>query len=264
MVKRFRVTFQGAIINHFIEVSSRSFRNEDINTAIDHLYAMISPYVDDEIDRKMWEDNVRTANPYEYMLNKVKICVIVLYRMGMLPTAKYPNRVYEDDLKARRSHIDDMAKQVAEEIYFREILMLHIMSMTTMIKEHLEHNMEMHVDLLWMYLTPYITHEDQQNWENNNEIYGNPGSSKYDPYFFVERKKRISMDVMDRAGFLWSRSVVDAEPVEMDEGRFMENIGSPRPKLPSKIVENEESEYEEFNDYEETDGYSADDVEMES
>lgn len=255
---KFHMTFQTAIIRHFLEISAHAFRNEDLNTAIDHLYALIGPYVDDEIDRKMWEDNVSTRDPYEYMMNKVKICVIVLYRMGMLPVVKYPNRVYEDDLKARRSHIDDMAKQVAEEIYYRDVLIMHLMAMTGMIKEHMEHNEEMHVDLLWMYLTPYITEEDQENWEMNNATYGNPDNPRHDPYFFVERKKRICMDVMDRAGFLWSRSVVDAESTDLDEGNFMEDIGSPRPQLPSKMVENADEGYD-TGEWEE---YVTDDIEV--
>lgn len=257
-MKQYRISFQTAVIRHFLEVSSRAYKNEDINTAVDHLYAMIGPYVDDEIDRKMWEDNVKTRDPYEYAMNKVKICTIILYRMGMLPMVKYPNRVYEENLKARRSHMDDMAKQVAEDIHYRDVLITHLLSMSNMIKEHMEHNMEMHVDLLWMYLTPYITFEDQENWETNNDIYGNQGSGRYDPYFFVERKKRICMDVMDRAGFLWSRSVVDVEEVMLDEGSFIEDIGSPRPRQPARIVDNKDEIFTE-DGWEE---YGSDDIEL--
>ena len=251
---RRNINFQSAIIAHFVQISSTSFRGEDINKPVDHLYAMIYPYIDDEIDKTQWEDNVGTMDEYEYMMNKIRICTVILYRMGMLPVVKYENRVFEDQLQARRSHIDDMAKHVAEEIYFKQILMMHLMSMTAMLKENLDFNMEMHTDLLWMYLSPYITHEDKDNWELNYQMHeSNP--QRYDRYFFIERKKRICMQVMDRAGFLWSRSVVDADIYELEEGRFIEDVGSPRPKLPAKIVEDGEDYYSD-----EDEEYTMDDV----
>jgi hypothetical protein len=116
----------------------------------------------------------------------------------------------------------------------------------------------MHVDLLWMYLTPYITEEDQENWGLNNSTHGNPDNPRYDPYFFVERKKRICMDVMDRAGFLWSRSVVDAETTDLNEGDFLEDVGSPRPKMPTKMVENVDEGYD-TGEWEE---YASDDIQL--
>ena len=236
------INFQTAIISHFVEISSTSFRGEDINKVADHLYALIYPYMDPEIDRNLWEDNVQTTDEYEYMMNKIRVCMIVLYRMGMLPNVKYENRVFEKEILARRSHIDDMAKQVAEEVYFKQILMMHVMSITAMYNKNMDFNLEMHIDLLWMFLTPYITHEDEENWNLNYEIHeGNP--ERYDKYYFIERKKRICMNVMDRAGFLWSRSVVDADETEMDDGRFIEDVGSPRPKLPAKIVDTGEDVY---------------------
>jgi len=251
------INFQSAIILHFVEISSTSFKGEDMNKPVDHLYAMLYPYVDDEIDKVMWEDNVNTEDEYEYMMSKIRICMIILYRMGMFPVVKYENRVYEEEIKARRSHIDDMAKQVAEEIYFKQILMMHLMSMTIMLKEKLDYNMEMHIDVLWMYLSPYITFEDKENWEINYQL-RDKNPEKYDQYFFIERKKRICMQVMDRAGFLWSRSVVDADITEIDDGRFIEDVGSPRPRLSAKMVEEGEDYYSE----ESTDetAYTEDDI----
>jgi len=218
---------------------------------------MLYPYIDDEIDKIMWENNVETNDEYEYMMNKIRICTIILYRMGMLPVVKYENRVFEDQLQARRSHIDDMAKQVAEEIYYKNILMMHLMSMTAMLKDNMDQNMEMHTDLLWMYLSPYITNEDKDNWELNYRLHEtNP--TRYDRYFFIERKKRICMVVMDRAGFLWNRSVVDADISELEDGRFIEDVGSPRPKLPAKIVEDGEDYY--IDDDDKSNDYTQDDI----
>jgi len=247
LAKYKNINFQTAIIAHFAEISSTSFRGEDLNKVADHLYALIYPYLDPEIDRKLWEDNVQTADEYEYMMNKIRICMIVLYRMGMLPNVNYENRVFEEQIQARRSHIDDMAKQVAEEIYFKQILLIHVQSMTYMYNKGMDFNLEMHADLLWMYLTPYITHEDSENWDANHELHAsNP--MKYDKYYFIERKKRICMVVMDRAGFLWSRSVVDADETGLDDGRFLEDVGSPRPNTPAKIVDRGEDVYTEDSD----------------
>lgn len=229
------INFQTAIILHFGEISSTSFRGEDINKVSDHLYALIYPYVDEEIDKKMWEDNVNTSDGYEYQMNKIRVCMIVLYRMGMLPMVSYENRFFEKEMMARRSHIDDMATQVSEDIYFKQILMMHVMSMTKMYNKGMDFNMEMHVDLLWMFLTPYVTQEDMENWNMNFELHGsNP--ERYDRYYFIERKKRICMTVMDRAGFLWSRSVVDADDDDMDDGRVLEEVGHPRPRLTASNV----------------------------
>ena len=263
MARQKTVNFQTAIILHFVEVSSTSFRGEDINKVLDHLYALIYPYIDDEIDRKMWEDNVGTVDGYEYMMNKIRICMVVLYRMGMLPMVSYENRVFEKEIMARRSHIEDMAKQVSEDIYFKQILMMHLMSMTTMYNKGMDFNMEMHVDLLWMFLTPYITHEDLENWTSNYDLHeSNPG--RYDKYYFIERKKRICMSVLDRAGFLWSRSVVDADEMELAEGRAIEDVGAPSPRIPAKIASggedtyngDDELEYDYF-DYPDTDDARA-------
>jgi hypothetical protein len=224
------VNFQTVITGHLIRIVQTSWRGEDLNKVCDHLYAMLIPYIDEEVDKKLWEDNVSTRDEYEYMLNKLRISVVILYRMGMLPIVSYENRVFEEKLAARRSHIDDMSKQVAEEINLRQVLMFHLMSMGVMYDKNMDHNMEMHVDVLWMFLTPYIVHEDMEEWETNfNTHEGNP--AKYDRYYFIECKKRICMKVMDRAGFLWSRSVVDAEDVEMDEGRFLEDVGVSRVKM---------------------------------
>lgn len=238
MARYKNINFQTAIIAHFGEISSTSFMGEDINKVADHLYGLIYPYMDPEIDRKLWEDNVQTTDEYEYMMNKVRICMIVLYRMGMLPNVKYENRVFEEEILAKRSNIDDMAKQVSEEVYFKQILLMHVMSMTTMYNKNMDFNLEMHIDLLWMYLTPYITHEDMENWSLNYKLHESD-SMRYDKYYFIERKKRICMTVMDRAGFLWSRSATDADETRLDDGRYLEDI-THRPELPPKGAEDDD------------------------
>ena len=150
MVKYTNINFQTVINVQFGEISSTSFRGEDLNKVADHLYGLIYPYLDPEIDKKLWDANVDTADEYEYSMNKIRICMIVLYRMGMLPIVRLENRVFEEQIRARRSHIDDMAKQVAEEIYFKQILLVHLLSITTMYNKGMDYNLEMHIDLLWM------------------------------------------------------------------------------------------------------------------
>ena len=185
MTKYRHINFQTTITTHFGEISATSFRGEDINKVADHLYGLIYPYLDPEIDKKLWDANVDTSDNYEYMMNKIRICMIVLYRMGMLPIVRLENRAFEEQIRARRSHIDDMAKQVAEEIYFKQILLVHLLSITTMYNKGMDFNLEMHIDLLWMYLSPYITHEDSVNWEGNFEAhYANP--IKYDRYYYLK------------------------------------------------------------------------------
>lgn len=260
MARYKRINFQTAVISHFGEISSTSFMGEDLNKVADHLYGLIYPYTDSEIDRKLWEDNVSTADEYEYMMNKVRICMIVLYRMGILPTVKYENRVFEEQITAKRAHLDDMAKQVAEEVYFKEILLMHVMSMTTMYNKNMDYNLEMHLDLLWMYLTPYITHEDLENWSLNYELHEND-PMRYDRYYFVERKKRICMTVMDRAGFLWSRSAADADESNLEEGRFLEDI-TPRPELPPKTTDDGDDIYTD-DDHDYLEHSDPDDLERE-
>lgn len=260
MARYRNINFQTAIISHFAEISSTSFRGEDINKVADHLYGLIYPYMDPEIDRKLWEDNVKTMDEYEYMMNKIRICMIVLYRMGMLPTVKYENRAFEEQILAKRAHLDDMAKQVAEEVYFKQILLMHVMSITKMYNLGMDFNLEMHLDLLWMYLTPYITQEDLENWGLNYELHESD-PMRYDRYYFIERKKRICMTVMDRAGFLWSRSAADADELELEEGRFLEDI-THRPELPPKRVDHGDDIYTEDDEYDSFEHSNPDILEM--
>lgn len=247
MARYKNINFQTAIIAHFGEISSTSFKGQDLNKVADHLYGLLHPYLDSEIDKRMWEDNVGTVDEYGYMLNKIRICMLVLYRMGMLPIINLENRVFENEILARRSHIDDMAKQVAEEVYFKEILLVHLISITKMYNLGMDYNLEMHIDLLWMYLSPYITFEDMENWDTNYELH-EKDPMRYDKYYFIEKKKRICMDVMDRAGFLWSRAVVDVDETELDDGRFIEDVGSPRPRLPANIMDRDENHFFEYPD----------------
>lgn len=117
-----------------------------------------------------------------------------------------------------------------------------------MYNKNMDYNLEMHLDLLWMYLTPYITHEDLENWSLNYELHEND-PMRYDRYYFVERKKRICMTVMDRAGFLWSRSAADADESNLEEGRFLEDI-TPRPELPPKTTDDGDDIYtDDDHDY---------------
>lgn len=261
MARYKKINFQTAIISHFAEISSTSFMGEDLNKVADHLYGLIYPYMDPEIDRKLWEDNVKTSDEYEYMLNKIRICMIVLYRMGMLPTVKYENRVFEKEITAKRAHLDDMAKQVAEEVYFKQILLMHVISMTTMYNKNMDFNLEMHLDLLWMYLTPYITDEDMENWSLNYELHEDD-PMRYDRYYFIERKKRICMTVMDRAGFLWSRSAADADETELEDGRFLEDI-TPTPRLPPKSDLEKDIYTEDDDNYDFFEHSEPDSTEME-
>lgn len=260
MTKYRHINFQTTITTHFGEISATSFRGEDINKVADHLYGLIYPYTDPEIDRRLWDNNVQTSDEYEYQMNKIRICMIVLYRMGMLPTVKYENRVFEKEILAKRAHLGDMAKQVAEEVYFKQILLIHLTSITTMYSKNMDFNLEMHIDLLWMYLSPYVTHEDLENWSLNYELY-EKDPMRYDRYYFIERKKRICITVMDRAGFLWSRSASDADETKLEEGRYLEDITS-TPRLPPKIMDIEKDIYTEDDDYDYLEHSDSNDREM--
>lgn len=200
-------SFRSVIMACLKDLSKLTCTAEPFDYHIDHIWSKIDRYTNDQ-DHELWQKETKNMD-YRASMMKLRIISLVLYRSGVLPKRTIPNRKYKVSIKGQKVNIKGgMTSHIKEDLGFTDILFNH-MRITSMLTSR-RMDVSIHMDALWMMLSPYITEEDNFKWESNNNTFGNPKSPKYHHYMWNIEKERIIVGVMDRADFLWKTTVVDA------------------------------------------------------
>lgn len=216
------LTFKSVIMGNFFRLSESSAQSMPFNSILDSTWAFIEPFLD-EYDKEEWRK--KCAKPifseemlYETNMNKIKIISLVLYKTGV-----FPNR---DNLQHRKNEaytsggskkVKGMSVHIIDDIKIHNFFMRHLFLMSYITKNG--GKFDVHIDVLWAVLSPYITEEDYDTWELNNEALKR---GQFDEYQWNIEKIRICMRVLERADFLFESGITD-EPE--DYGGSIDNKG---------------------------------------
>lgn len=215
-------SFKSVIVGYLKELSKLTATARPFQVHLDYLWATLEPYLTDE-DHDDWVKQTYSMD-YKASMNKIRLISLILYRSGVLPKRDIRNRQYPVFVKGQRVGVKGgMTSHIKEDLAITEYLFWHMRLLALLTSK--QQDATIHLDVMWFILTPYITQEDYDKWNENNDSFGNPKSNKYSHYRWNIEKNRIVMNVMNRADFLWKTTVIDA-PEEFANGDGEINVRS--------------------------------------
>lgn len=206
--------FKSVIMGNFFRLSESSAQSLPFNNILDTMWALIEPFLD-EYDKEEWRKKC-SIEPYSeemlYKINmsKIKIISLVLYKNGVFPNRDgLQNRTHKKYSSGGSYREKGMTIHIIDDIKIHNFFMRHLFFMSYITKAG--GKIDVHVDVLWAVLSPYVVEEDSFIWETNNEALK---SGKRDEYQWNIEKLRICMRALERADFLFASGITD-EPDSM-------------------------------------------------
>ena len=201
--------FKSVIMGNFYRLSETSAHALPFNNILDVMWAKVEPFLD-EYDKEEWRQKC-AITPYseemlyEINMNKLKVISLVLYKNGVFPNRdNLDNRKYRDYTSGGSHRVKGMTIHIIDDIKIQQFFMRHLFLMTYITKNG--GRFDVHVDVLWAVLSPYVVEEDFDMWELNNKALK---TGKFDEYQWNIEKLRICMVVLERADFLFESGITD-------------------------------------------------------
>jgi len=182
------------LYSFYHRLSELSFISDSIAYHCDLGWASLECYKDED-DTALWEAMVENeSDSYMRELNKVACITLLLYKYRAIDTVSYKNRVYKFYTnKYRKGNVE-----FVEHLDIMTILIRHKQMQQMMSKEGMD--VTYHLDVCIAILQPYFTQEDMYTLEK---------IARQDPYNTMIQKEMLTSVVMDRAGMLFGRGMVD-------------------------------------------------------
>lgn len=182
------------LYSFYHRLSELSFISDSISYHCDLGWASLECYKDED-DKALWDAMVENESvPYMRELNKVSCITLLLYKYRAIDTVTYRNRIYKFYTnKYRKGNVE-----FVEHLDFKTVLIRHKQMQQTMSKEGMD--VMFHLDICIAMLQPYFTQEDMYTLER---------IGRQDPYNAMIQKEMLTSVVMDRAGMLFGRGMVD-------------------------------------------------------
>jgi len=182
------------LYSFYHRLSELSFISDSIAYHCDLGWASLECYKDED-DKALWDAMVENEHdPYMHELNKVSCITLLLYKYRAVNTVSYKNRIYKFYTnKYRKGNVE-----FVEHLDIMTILIRHKQMQQTMSKEGMD--VTFHLDICIAILQPYFTQEDMYMLEK---------IALQDPYNAMIQKEMLTSIVMDRAGMLFGRGMVD-------------------------------------------------------
>lgn len=213
-----QLEFKSVVMGFLNRTSDASSLGQNISNIVDALWAMLEPFLEAE-DHEKWREKCTEfdgsdTETHRTSIEKVRLISLVLYRIGVLPNRdNLKNRKYEMESTDNKVEHGGLRTHLIQDIELQQFIMRHLMWVSRITKAMMPY--DVHMDVLWAFLSPYITEEDFYEWKANNEkIQTDP---LYHDYLWNIMKIRICMKVLERADFLWQTGVTD-EPEEFIDG----------------------------------------------
>jgi len=211
--------FKSVVMGFLYRISDATSVSMDFDKIADALWASLEPFLDAD-DHQRWRDDCTPLfytkdELYGITVKKVQMISLILYRIGVLPQRdRITNKFYEVQVGEGKHERGGLKSHVTEEIQIKQFFMRHLMWISRITGRSMR--FDVHVDVLWAMLSPYITQEDMYEWQGNNKVFG-PLGKRTNSYRWNIEKLRICMKVLARADFLWQTGMVD-EPEEYIDG----------------------------------------------
>ena len=203
--------FKSVIMGYFYRLSETSAHSLPFNNILDSLWVLIEPFLD-EYDKEEWRKKCTSyfseAGFYQANMNKIQLTSLVLYKNGVFPNRdNLGNRKYKVYTSGGSRRVKGMSVHVIDDIKIQQFFMRHLFLMSYTTK--LGMKTDVHIDVMWAVLSPYITEEDYETWQLNNKKYGSTSSRQYNVYRWNAEKHKICMRVLERADFLFETGITD-------------------------------------------------------
>jgi len=200
------LTYVGVIFNHLMGIISRAYCREDMSTMVDTMWAMIDPWISDEV-RRLWRRKC-VGNSYKDTMWKLRCCMIALYEMEALPQSYTKNPedilVYYDYCNPKDDTSRDIGIKIAEGINFKLFMLRYQYLFSELMQEGADpYTIEYMIDVGYALCTPYLSWEEQENWKETEQMF------VMSPWRKLIDKLRILIGILDREALLFERRVVD-------------------------------------------------------
>jgi hypothetical protein len=210
--KNRELEFKTVVMNFLYRLSDASEKAVPFDNLTDLMWRILYPSLS-EYDLERWRQSCSPITfdkqeMYQISTNKIQLISLVLYRTGVLPNRdNLRNRKYGSVMvEGGKVQRGGLRTHLLSDVQLKNFLMRHLILSSYIAKTMNSYGV--HFDVLWAILSPYVTHEDYDLWEQNNIK-----NHKSNTYIWNLEKVNICMTVMDRVDFLWQTGVTD-EPEE--------------------------------------------------
>lgn len=215
--------FNSVIMSNFYRISECTSHKMPFDNILDGFWAIMEPFLD-EYDHEHWRElddltTYSTSEMFQSIVGKLQLISLVLYKNGILPNRdSLKNRKYEKLMEKGEKGSRSFKYHVIEDVKLQHYIMKHLRDLSYIMKNRME--FDVHADVLWAVLSPYVTEEDYLKWKLNNKKF-----SRSHPYRWNIEKIRICMIVLERADFLLETGMTD-EPIEYIDKDGKINVGA--------------------------------------
>jgi len=209
------VSYFAVIYNHLIKLIELSFAREEITIHTGSLWAMLKPYIDDDLER-IWRMK-QTGGQYKSMMWKVRAIMLTLYQIEALPSSNI-----DVDLRVfgefEPSYEKDDKVTLAGELKFRDLMMRYYFLLTELCSEGYDlESMHYMADLGYYLCSPYLTWEDLDEWKEQID-YG-----QWSRWRWFTGKVTIISGILDREGMQFRRRAIDQMSVVQNKAKKMDS-----------------------------------------